>query len=57
MSKYRYLIRKYQWKSSENFTELSADSVCLFLGIGSKTKIAEFAENFLQLVLTQVTLS
>ena len=36
--KHQYLIRKYHWKSRENFIELSVDSAFSVLVIGSKTK-------------------
>ena len=38
MSKHRYLISKYHWKSRKRFTKLSADSAFSFLGIESKMK-------------------
>ena len=38
MSKHRYLISKYHWKSRKSFIKLYVDSVFSFLGIGPKTK-------------------
>ena len=46
MSKHQYLIRKYRWKSSENFIELSVDSAFSVLGIGSKTKTWNWRKDF-----------
>ena len=44
--KHQYLIRKYNWKSRENFIELSVDSAFSVLVIGSKTKTRNWRKVF-----------